>query len=98
MSNVLSFTSVFIGGGAEAGAWAAELVERGAAAGAAIVSDQPPDAPPYDRSRGFTRALLQPQNSKCRRFDGLPFCSYTVSYLLSSFKFHAEYSMILFHR
>lgn len=81
MSDVLSFTSVFIGGGAEAGAWAAELVERGAAAGAAIVSDQPPDAPPYDRGRGFTRALLQPQNSKCRRFDGLPFCSYTVSSL-----------------
>ena len=78
MSEARSFTRVFIGGGAEAGAWAAELVVCGAAAGAAIVSEQPPDAAPYDRGRGFARVLLDPQNSKGRRFDGLPFCSFTV--------------------
>jgi len=73
-----SATRVFIGGGAEAGAWAAQLVARGAAAGALIVSDAPPGAAPYNRHNGVTRGLLDPKNDKGRAFDGLPLCSYQV--------------------
>ena len=76
---IASASRVFIGGGSEAGAWAHELVRRGAAEGALIVSDQPPGAAPYDRHRACTRDLLDPSNEKGRTFDGLPLCSYVVS-------------------
>ncbi len=68
---------VFLGGGAEAGAWAAELVRLGGAQGALIISDQPPGAAPYDRLRGTTGALLD--HIATNSLDNLPLCIFTAS-------------------
>ena len=68
---------VFIGSGPEAGAWAHELVVRGAAEGAMIVCDQPPGQVPYDRVRSITRGLIDPRNENARRFDG-SLCTFEV--------------------
>jgi hypothetical protein len=76
-SNVVFAEKVFIGSGAEAGAWAATLAARGVSEGALIISDQPQGTAPYDRCC-LTTNLIDPTMEAARSFNNLPFCTVPV--------------------